>query len=109
MVLFACYSTNGNWYTSGTCGLLTPNVATSTYVPSLGIPLPTDPMKATNCSSGPMYAYKSNGNDYKIIVFNDIEDKDYVVKKNPERVDPARTSTSTTPSFGFWTTAAAGW
>jgi prepilin-type N-terminal cleavage/methylation domain-containing protein len=104
--------TSGSWRTSGTCVGLS-STATSTYIPNV-VPtytpsLSVDIKKAANCTAGPMYAYRSDGRDYKLIIYNNQEDKDTVLKKNPELIDPARKSTSTTPSFGYWTTGAASW
>lgn len=105
-------TTSGGWRTSGTCTGLSatagaayiPNVV-ATYTPSL----PVDIKKATNCTTGPMYAYRSDGRDYKLIIYNNQEDKDIVLKKNPQLVDPARGSTTTRPSFGYWTSGASAW
>lgn len=105
-------TTSGTWRSSGTCTALSstagaayiPNVV-ATYTPSL----PVDIKKATDCTAGPMYAYRSDGRDYKLIIYNNQEDKNTVLKNNPELVDPARGSTTTTPSFGYWTSGASSW
>jgi prepilin-type N-terminal cleavage/methylation domain-containing protein len=100
------------WTTTGTCTALTSAVRVNYIffvVPTYTASLPVDIKKATDCANGPMYAYKSDGRDYKLIVYNNQEDKNIVLKKNPELIDPVRGSTSTTPSFGYWTPGAASW
>jgi prepilin-type N-terminal cleavage/methylation domain-containing protein len=103
------YPTTGSvWYVSAICPTLLPgSVASSTgfipnLVPTYASSLPSDIKKAPRCGVGAIYAYKSNGQDYKLIVFNDSDDKDTVLQKNPMMVDPIRSSTSSTPSFGYW-------
>lgn len=103
-------TTAGAWQTTGTCSALS-STATSTIVPFITMAggIPIDPDKATNCNAGPMYAYKSDGDNYKIIVYNAQADKDTVSKKNPEKVDPIRTATSSTPSYGMWSIGGSNW
>lgn len=104
-------TTSGSWYSTGTCVAQSSTPGTN-YVPGI-VPtynsyLPTDPLKATDCINGSMYMYKSNGIDYKLIVYNVLADKEIIEQKNPSMVDPAR-SLGVTGGFGFWTTGAATW
>ena len=106
-------TTSGSWYSSATCVAQSATVSATAYVPSV-VPtyiasLPADADKALDCLSGPVYMYKSNGRDYKLIVYNDVKDKAVLLQKNSSMVDPARGATTTTPSFGIWTSGAIGW
>lgn len=106
-------STSGVWYSTHTCAAVSATATTTGYVPAL-IPtfiaqLPLDPDKATNCTSGPVYMYKSDGRNYKLIVYNDSKDTDVLLQKNKNMVDPMRVSTSSTPSFGVWSPGGAGY
>ena len=106
-------TTNGVWQSNATCVAQTATVSATAYVPAVSgsyiASLPLDPEKSVNCLNGPVYMYKSNGRDYKLIVYNDVKDKDIMFQKNKDKIDPVRLSTSTTPSFGVWTSGAATW
>lgn len=106
-------TTSGTWRTTGTCAGLSSTATTTGYVPSVVskyIPsLPIDPSLVTNCTLGPMYAYRSDGRDYKLIVYNNQVDKASIKSKNSAMEDPARLTTGATPSFGFWTSGATAW
>lgn len=98
-------STSDVWLSSGTCVAQSATV-NANFVPGL-VPtyissIPKDPENATNCLNGPMYMYKSNGRNYKLIVYNDKKDVDVLLQKNKNMIDPVRPATSTTPSFGIW-------
>ncbi len=106
-------STGGVWLGTGSCSGTDPIptvTASSTYVPGISKylkTLPTDPAKAASCSTGPIYIYKSDGREYKLLVYKDTEDSATVLQKNPALIDPRRQASSTIPSFGYWTPNAA--
>lgn len=104
-------TTSGTWYSTGICVAQSSNV-TSNFIPDIAgyiANISRDPGGTTDCIEGPMYMYKSNGYDYKIIVYNAKNDVNTLVKKNPDMIDPARPATSSTPSFGIWTIGAIKW
>ncbi len=70
--------------------------------------LPSDPKKNTNNCSEPLYIYRSNGTDYKIIAHRPDNCVD-IGSKYPHLIDPNRGTAVANCSFGYWTPGATGY
>lgn len=89
-------------------GLATPN-----WIPDLApryvAALPREPRKDANGAN--QYTYKSDGTDFKLLVFYPEQDCEAIAKLRPDLLDPIRGGGGPFPchAYGYWSPGAAAW
>ena len=88
-------------------------VSTPEWIPDLApryiAVLPKEPRENANGSN--QYVYKSDGTNFKLLVFYPERDCEVITKLRPELRDPIRGGGGPYPchAYGFWSSGAAGW
>jgi hypothetical protein len=89
-------------------GISTPNWI-SDVAPRYIATLPREPREDANGAN--QYVYKSDGTNFKLLVFYPEQDCEVITKLRPELLDPIRGGGGPYPchAYGFWSPGAAGW
>ena len=88
-------------------------VSTPNWIPEVSpryiATLPREPREDANGAN--QYVYKSDGTNFKLLVFYPEQDCEVITKLRPELLDPVRGGGGPYPchAYGFWSSGATGW